>query len=146
MGLNNSSDSLSGKDSISGSYIENVGRRRHGNASNSIDSIPRPHSAHINRPEQRPKLENPLEGLTIRELRERGRNYALNNGMGDMVDLFEAGAVVAADPNNFETMDIPTEYKDALRIEVTHKWKQPKALWHLVVMCSVAAAVQGMGA
>lgn len=36
------------------------------------------------------------------------------------------------------------EDKIILRRETTHRWHQPKTLYALVVLCSMAAAVQGV--
>ena len=43
----------------------------------------------------------------------------------------------------YESLDLSEEEKDALRIEVTKKWKHPMKLYITVVVCSIGAAVQG---
>ncbi|KAF8891725.1 hypothetical protein BD779DRAFT_1512721, partial [Infundibulicybe gibba] len=53
--------------------------------------------------------------------------------------------LVAQDPLAFDTLPLLDEDdKAALRHEITHKWSQPAMLYYLVILCSVAAAVQGM--
>lgn len=44
---------------------------------------------------------------------------------------------------NFERMDLGEDEKEALRIEVTRKWKHPAKLYITIVVCSIGAAVQG---
>lgn len=36
------------------------------------------------------------------------------------------------------------EDKAIFRHEITHRWDQPKELYFLVILCSLAAAVQGV--
>lgn len=91
------------------------------------------------------KLANPLYGIQPEELEEMGAQYARDHGMEADVTAFRKGAVLAQDPLNFENMDIlDDEDLVILRREYTHKWSHPSTLYHMVVMCSVAAAVQGM--
>src|SRR5258707_809952 len=48
-------------------------------------------------------------------------------------------------PAAFEEYDqLSEEDKAVLRRENTHRWAQPLSLYSLVVLCSMAAAVQGM--
>ena len=64
--------------------------------------------------------------------------------MQDMIPLLKKGALVAQDPANFEEVeDLDEVERDALRNEVLHKWRQPKALYFTVILCSIGAAVQG---
>lgn len=64
--------------------------------------------------------------------------------MTDKLDLLQRGALVAQDPAEFESVEgMTSEELDALRNEVTHKWRQPKALYFTVILCSIGAAVQG---
>lgn len=61
-----------------------------------------------------------------------------------MSDLIRKGALVAGNPASFEELtDLSEEEKAALRMEHTHKWKQTKTLYALVICCSMAAVVQG---
>ncbi|KAF9451301.1 H(+)-myo-inositol cotransporter [Macrolepiota fuliginosa MF-IS2] len=91
------------------------------------------------------KLANPLAGLSYERLITDGETFAREHGLEDMTELFKKGALVAQDPLGFEDLSLLTEQdKQALREEITHKWKQPKMLYYLVILCSMAAAVQGM--
>ena len=92
------------------------------------------------------KLANPLAGLLLEELLDRGESYARENDMEDLVEDFRRAAVLAQDPMGFDRHKMFSEEEKAvLREEYTNKWKQPWELYFMVIMCSVAAAVQGMG-
>ena len=91
------------------------------------------------------KLANPLYGINSDDLEEMGAQYARLHGMEADEVAFRKGAVLAQDPLNFENIDILEEADLViLRREYTHKWSHPATLYHMVIMCSVAAAVQGM--
>lgn len=91
------------------------------------------------------KLANPLNGIPQDQLLSDAESFAKEHGLGHLVDEIRKGALVAQDPLGFESMDYLSEDdKIALRRELTHRWDQPKTLYWLVVMCSVAAAVQGV--
>lgn len=63
----------------------------------------------------------------------------------DIIPELQKGALIAQDPAAFESIDLLTDDdKRYLREEITHKWRQPKMLYYMVVMSSLAAAVQGM--
>lgn len=63
--------------------------------------------------------------------------------MQETAPLLRKGALVAQDPGNFEQLDeLSADELDALRNETLHKWRQPRALYLTVILCSVGAAVQ----
>lgn len=63
--------------------------------------------------------------------------------MAEIAPLLQRGALVAQDPANFEKLDeLSQEEREALRNETLHKWRQPRALYLTVILCSVGAAVQ----
>ena len=83
------------------------------------------------------KLANPLVGIPQDELIKEGEMFALRNGLEDMSELFKKGALVAQDPLAFEDLPLLTETdKQALRDEVSNKWRHPKMLYYLVILCS----------
>ncbi|EKM80826.1 hypothetical protein AGABI1DRAFT_119397 [Agaricus bisporus var. burnettii JB137-S8] len=83
------------------------------------------------------KLANPLAGLSHEQLMEDGKAFATRYGLEDLSELFKKGALVAKDPLAFEDLSLLTEEeKQALREEVSNKWKQPKMLYYLVILCS----------
>ncbi|ORY86659.1 and other transporter-domain-containing protein [Leucosporidium creatinivorum] len=91
------------------------------------------------------RLENPLAGISLERLQEMGRAFALEKGLEEHAEEFAKGAMVAQDPLAYESLPmLNDEDRRVLGREVTHKWDHPKALYFLVVMCSISAAVQGM--
>lgn len=64
--------------------------------------------------------------------------------MADHIPILQRGALVAQNPPAFEEVaELDEAERDALRNEVLHKWRQPRALYITVILCSVGAAVQG---
>ncbi|KAA8904797.1 hypothetical protein FN846DRAFT_951930 [Sphaerosporella brunnea] len=91
------------------------------------------------------RLAHPLAGYSREELQEMGARYARDHDMAEFEDDFRKGAMLAQDRDAYETLPLLTdEERDILRREVTHRWSHPMSLYHMVVMCSIAAAVQGM--
>ena len=94
------------------------------------------------------KLSNPLAGYSHAELRKQGRVFALNHEIGDEEDIraFELGAVLAQAPERFTSIEaLMAQEKARLLHEVEHRWSQPKKMYLVIVLCSLSAAVQGMG-
>lgn len=94
------------------------------------------------------KLSNPLAGYSHAELRKQGRTFAMMHEMGDETDIraFELGAVLAQLPERFEdVVGLTPQEKDVLRHEFTHRWSQPWKMYAVIALCSLSAAVQGMG-
>lgn len=92
------------------------------------------------------KLANPLSGLSRGQLMDDGAEFARTHGLGDLEDLFRKGALAAQDPLAFDSISEFTDTEKAIfRREFTHRWDQPGTLYYLVILCSVAAAVQGVG-
>lgn len=91
------------------------------------------------------KLANPLYGLTKEDLSRDANRFAKNHGLDHLSEIFVKGALVAQNPTGFEEIAaLDEEDKAILRREITHRWDQPWQLYYLVILCSLAAAVQGM--
>lgn len=91
------------------------------------------------------KLANPLKGISRKQMLRDVDEFAQQHDLNDIVPELQKGALIAQDPASFESIDLLTEEdKVFLREEITHKWKQPGMLYYMVVMSSLAAAVQGM--
>ncbi|KAJ3773399.1 hypothetical protein FB446DRAFT_733255 [Lentinula raphanica] len=91
------------------------------------------------------KLANPLAHISHEQLMEDAKVFAETHGLEDLVVEFQKGALVAQDPSRFEDLtQLDEEDKAVLKRELTHKWDQPYMLYYLVILCSMAAAVQGM--
>ncbi|KAK9461966.1 uncharacterized protein V1516DRAFT_673407 [Lipomyces oligophaga] len=93
-----------------------------------------------------PEESNPLAPLSTEEVLDMASNYAISNGMEEHLEAFQKGALIAQKPGS-RGIGLPLlteEDRQSLQFEVDHKWRQPKTLYMLVVLCSLAAAVQGM--
>lgn len=94
------------------------------------------------------KLANPLAGFSHEELRRQGITFAINNQMGDESDIraFELGAVLAQAPEEFASVQgVTAEEHRVLQHEFDHRWSQPFKMYLVIILCSLSAAVQGMG-
>lgn len=94
------------------------------------------------------KLANPLAGYSHNELKLQGLRFSITHQMGDEEDIraFEMGAVLAQAPEKFEEIeDLTEEELHVLRQEFTNRWSQPSLMYVVIVICSISAAVQGMG-
>jgi hypothetical protein len=70
--------------------------------------------------------------------------FAESNGMADDAALFGRAALVARDPERFESIpDLTEEERAALIYERDHKWHGPKMLWFSIGLCAIGAATQG---
>ena len=93
------------------------------------------------------KLENPLHGLTPADLERRGEEFCARHGIEDAEDVraFRLGAVIAGNMNKYDEVEGLTDReREVLDRELTHKWKNPRMLYAVIVICSLCAAVQGM--
>ena len=80
------------------------------------------------------KLKNPLAGMTKSELLADVEAFAKEKGLEDVLPLLQRGALVAQDPKNFENVtELSEDEKQWLRMETTHRWKQP---WMMYFMTS----------
>lgn len=94
------------------------------------------------------KLSNPLAGFSHAELRKQGRNFAIAHEIGDDEDVraFELGAVLAQSPERYENVvGLTNLEKEVLRREFANRWSQPWTMYAVIALCSLSAAVQGMG-
>ena len=90
-------------------------------------------------------FENPLAHKTREELMADVERFCEDSDLTEHLELFQKGALVAQSPDNAQNLkELSEQEKDALARETTHRWSQPFMLYWLCVMCSLAAAVQGM--
>lgn len=124
--------------------------------------LTRPHSVHKNGAEHHDETErkksiaeltqnlegeikNPLRGIPKAELLEQVTTYQKAHGLpDDILPLLHKGALVAQNPALFETIEgLDDSEKQALREEITHRWKHPWPLYYTIILNSIAAAIQG---
>jgi hypothetical protein len=95
------------------------------------------------------KLLNPFAGMTTQNMVDAGERFAKEHDLSHLSEQFKKAALLARlaiseNPYGFEEMDLSEEDKMYLRRELEHKWDQPRELYYLVILCSIAAAVQGV--
>ncbi|KAK9458851.1 uncharacterized protein V1516DRAFT_666507 [Lipomyces oligophaga] len=89
-------------------------------------------------------IKNPFEGYSKERLWVDAETFAIKHNMADLANFFQRGALAAQNPDQFEHIpELLEEDRDILRNEIKHKWRQPKALYMTVIICSLAAAIQG---
>lgn len=92
---------------------------------------------------QNTRIKNPLADLSQSQVLRDVEEFAQEYHLTDIVPELRKGALVARDPAEFESVSDLTETEvTALRDEVLHKWRQPKALYFTIILCSIGAAVQ----
>lgn len=89
-------------------------------------------------------IRNPFFGISKHQLLHDAEVFATRHGLADETLNFQKGALAAQNPTTFDTVEELTEDdRTALRNEVDHRWKHPKALYFTIVMNSISAAIQG---
>lgn len=64
--------------------------------------------------------------------------------MSEHAALFGRAALVARDPERFETLsELDEVERAALVYERDHKWHGPVMLWYSIGLCAIGAATQG---
>ncbi|KAI3558852.1 hypothetical protein CABS02_00892 [Colletotrichum abscissum] len=91
------------------------------------------------------EIKNPLKGIPKAQLLEQVTAYRRKHDLPeDILPLLKKGALVAQNPALFESIEeLDEAERDALRQEVTHRWKHPWALYYTIILNSIAAAIQG---
>ncbi|KAF8645383.1 hypothetical protein AX16_007885 [Volvariella volvacea WC 439] len=90
------------------------------------------------------KIQNPLYGIPRETLFAQVEDFAREKGMEDITPLLKKGALLAQNPKDFENIsELDEADREIIRRETTHKWSQPRDLYLTVIICSIAAAVQG---
>ncbi|KAK0533014.1 hypothetical protein OC834_002392 [Tilletia horrida] len=107
--------------------------------------VPASPEGEVDRNKLSARLANPLEGLSREQLLENATQFCREHGLEDHIADIRKGALVAQDPLCFEELpDLDEQDREYLRREMTHRWSHPRQLYLMTIMCSVAAAVQGM--
>ncbi|KAJ3713394.1 hypothetical protein EV361DRAFT_936800 [Lentinula raphanica] len=90
------------------------------------------------------RIQNPLHGIPKAKLMAQVEQFAREKGMEEQLPYLRKGALLAQNPKDFENIpELDEEDRAVIRREVTHKWSQPKDMYKTVIICSIAAAVQG---
>ncbi|KAI6041748.1 hypothetical protein EDC04DRAFT_1200143 [Pisolithus marmoratus] len=90
-------------------------------------------------------LENPLRGISLEHLMTDVEVFARERGLMHILDDLKKGALLAQDHQAYKRYNYYTDEDIRyLEDEVHHKWSQTGALYYVVIMSSLAAAIQGM--
>ena len=90
------------------------------------------------------RIRNPLIGLSREELFADVEQFTQTYGLTDELELFKRGALAAQSPGAYETItELSTDEKEALHIEQTKRWSHPRMLYIMIILNSIAAAIQG---
>lgn len=90
------------------------------------------------------RIANPLEGLSREEVFAGAAAFCAKNGMEEYTSTMQKGALVAQNGLDFEALsELEEEDKQVLREEISHKWRHPRKLYAMTILCSMAAATQG---
>ncbi|KAG6328871.1 hypothetical protein ID866_10218, partial [Astraeus odoratus] len=91
------------------------------------------------------KLTNPMKDTPQQRLLADVEVFARERGLTHILPELKKGALVAQDPDAYLHFDIfSDEDRFVLEDEKKHKWRQTGTLYYMVIMSSLAAAVQGM--
>jgi len=89
-------------------------------------------------------VENPLKRVSGPKAVDDARTFAEAHGMGEHAELFGRAALVARDPEAFESVtELAEDERSALAYERDHKWHAPTMLWYSIGLCAIGAATQG---
>lgn len=108
-------------------------------------------------------FENPLSGIPREQLLRDVEDFCSKYNLMADLEVFQRGALISQSPESATSLpELDETEREALTREHTHKWSQPWQLYFLasmsvpshllttanylasLVMCSLAAAVQGM--
>ena len=90
------------------------------------------------------EIRNPLIGIPKHELLADVEEFAQKHDLMEQLPLLRKGALVAQNPADFENIpELDEADRDALRTEITHRWRHPWALYVTIILNSIAASIQG---
>ncbi|PGH17598.1 hypothetical protein AJ80_04777 [Polytolypa hystricis UAMH7299] len=90
------------------------------------------------------EIRNPLADIPKDVLMRDVETFATEYNMSEILPLLKKGALVAQSPTEFEDLaELDEDEKEALRREVTHRWRHPWQLYYTIILNSIAAAIQG---
>ena len=114
--------------------------------SSTVEHAPgRRHSSFGNMENLSAIFENPLKTRTKEQLMEDVDAFCQKFELTEFNEDFRKGALAAQNPDMVAKMpELNAEDKHIIERETTHRWSHPFMLYWLSVMCSMAAAVQGM--
>ncbi|KAL4919186.1 hypothetical protein BDW62DRAFT_46349 [Aspergillus aurantiobrunneus] len=113
------------------------------------EAVPATKPLHTNQGERRQSvavniIQNPLQSVPREQVVRDARAFAESHDLSEQADLFGRAALVARNPEGFESIpELSDDEQAALAYEKGHKWHGPWMLWYSVGLCAVGAATQG---
>lgn len=94
------------------------------------------------------QIHAPFDRLDEEAMKEKIEKFLLETELQDYRQHFLKGAFIAQNDRAFSSshddgLMLTDDEKECLRQESENRWKHPGALWQLVALCAVGAAVQG---
>lgn len=94
------------------------------------------------------QIHAPFDGLDEEQMKEEIKEFIRETGLRDDRLYFLKGAFIAQSDEAFSSpledgLELTPDEKSILQEEKQHRWRHPRALWQLVALCAVGAAVQG---
>lgn len=94
------------------------------------------------------QIHAPFDGFEEEEMKDRIEQFIQETGLGDDHLCFLKGAFIAQNDRAFSSphndgLILTSEEEQCLLEEKENRWRHPRALWQLVALCAVGAAVQG---
>ncbi|KAL9628992.1 MAG: hypothetical protein Q9204_005533 [Flavoplaca sp. TL-2023a] len=91
------------------------------------------------------KLQNPLADMSYDELMTDVEQFAKEHNLEYALDDIQKGALVSQNKAGFENFDrLTDDDKTLIREEKLHRWRQPRMMYYMTILCAGSAIVQGM--
>ncbi|KAM0794140.1 hypothetical protein BDR22DRAFT_717331 [Usnea florida] len=99
-------------------------------------------------PDINAQIHAPFDRFEEADVRSEVENFTKEAGLEIYGLYFEKGAFIAQNERAFEGtrddgLSLTAEEKESLERETMSRWRQPRTLWQLVILCAIGAATQG---
>ena len=99
-------------------------------------------------PDINAQIHAPFDRFEEAEVRSEVTKFIKETTLETFTPFFEKGAFIAQNDRAFEGtrddgLSLTDEEKEILQQEATSRWRHPRALWQLVILCAIGAATQG---
>ncbi len=94
------------------------------------------------------QIHAPFDRLDEEEINEKVEDFIQETRLSLFRQFFLKGAFLAQNDRAFDgprhdSLALTDEERLCLNEEVTRRWKHPRSLWQLVILCAIGAATQG---
>ena len=99
-------------------------------------------------PDINAQIHAPFDRFEEADVRCEVEKFTKETGLEVYGLYFEKGAFIAQNERAFEGtrddgLSLTAEEKESLERETMSRWRQPRTLWQLVILCAIGAATQG---